>query len=1063
MTTFENYIPGILQSIYSNAVTAIAASTGSGKSTLVPVAVVRQLKVKVWVTLPTVASVQWLAAYIKEQNPDLSIGTAAEGEVNYTDADQIVYVTAGHLVNKMLRFFKDGVCTQSEKIGDVLLVDEIEGTVFNRMILGMWSICARSGQNVPRLVVASATMNKDLLKDLPAPNLIEAVVPSYNVKIEYTKRDYHIYDNEVYTEIANQIQKFHNSYKKSNGSIIAILPGKAEIKLVTNKLQKDKTLNILPAHSELGPQELNKVRAEPRSGIRNVILGTNVIEVSITIPKVEFVIDCMREKIIKSTNAEGQKLELDFISKASAQQRAGRTGRTNDGICLRICTEEFYNKLPGHREEEINRLPLYTPLMQLLDVGLDPFIIFPSLNSDKDKFRIKKTSKTLAKLGMLDDKNKVTAKGNFVPKMPIGIRNASVLWDWLHDNTLPIFPVIVMLSLIDNFGPSYFLPVYKQKDESEGTYLRRLTDHYKQYYFKYAGRSDLHTLINVWNDMMVNNNGLLDEENIEWDPRNKKHMQNMKDWAVRNKIDMKKMKDAVYTAYQVRNRLLSLRKSGESFLQNSDFDLYPFTSRGGVEKITPFLKEAYYDKILNKTNNDKSNFNYQNKTKQSFTVGRDSSISMLGYYPPRSIIAVNTFAPSNKISFVSLAVVLNDNLPLDENGKPNGQPASKPHSINKEADNMTDAITHKLRTDKKNEGVQSQVYTSLQEFVQKYNPKSLNLSTENQKYWDENVHLRELFVNAKTLTRKYVTLSEADRTLYTLNSQTPSPTEKYVRRKTEVKTTDIWPERQFINMMMDFVNYILKTYTSNIAIIIAPGVPYRKVGEGGEGQKELTRSLYTLNYISLLYPGITFYVHDLRLPAQVLNTNMNIHQTDLPLQDYAAMRNTKNIMLFSNYQSQDDMLALNKVWIQTIQPKLTAVRFELPYTPGSTTWLRGEIRFIPWGLGTSSQTMMFINDLRAEELYNHTWYSDAMFYFNTRTRKSYYEHAITNGEGLDHCFDCNLEISNVTKYLVNFYRNIITDNDQINMEKLISAIKQMSHNISANISIPTEPRTLLVK
>src|SRR5690606_5428832 len=138
-------------------------------------------------------------------------------------------------------------------------------------------------------------------------------------------------------------------------------PGSAEVESVTASLQellKDaipgKTATIIPAFGALKQEDIAMIYKQTAPTERKIVIATNIAEMSITITDVGHVIDTMVEKRAETSQSGGFRLSTHYISKDSAKQRAGRTGRTRSGICYRLSTQERYESLEEHRPPEIH-------------------------------------------------------------------------------------------------------------------------------------------------------------------------------------------------------------------------------------------------------------------------------------------------------------------------------------------------------------------------------------------------------------------------------------------------------------------------------------------------------------------------------------------------------------------------------------------------------------------------------------------------------------------------------------------------------------------------------------
>jgi len=217
-----------------------------------------------------------------------------------------------------------------------------------------------------KLVVMSATLEAELvsrfLSDCP---VIQSSGRNYPVAIEYLP-----YQEKISLEqkVANGVR---HCVKNSSGHILAFLPGVREIKKAKELLEtfaSEQELLLMPLYGEMSLEEQSLVLQESQK--RKIVLATNVAETSITINGITAVIDSGMARVNRLDPRLGlNSLQLERISKASADQRAGRAGRTQSGMCLRLWTQREQNALVSYNSPEIERIDLSSAVLQLLNWG----------------------------------------------------------------------------------------------------------------------------------------------------------------------------------------------------------------------------------------------------------------------------------------------------------------------------------------------------------------------------------------------------------------------------------------------------------------------------------------------------------------------------------------------------------------------------------------------------------------------------------------------------------------------------------------------------------------------
>ena len=170
------------------------------------------------------------------------------------------------------------------------------------------------------------------------------------------------------------------------GDMLVFLPGERDIRELAHALRGEAGLDVLPLYARLGQAEQARV-FDPRSrrGLR-VVLATNVAETSVTVPGIRYVIDPGEARINRySPRSRIQRLPIEPVSRASADQRKGRCGRVGPGVCLRLYSEEDYLSRPAFTDPEIRRSSLAAVILQMLDLRLGAVERFPFLEPPERK------------------------------------------------------------------------------------------------------------------------------------------------------------------------------------------------------------------------------------------------------------------------------------------------------------------------------------------------------------------------------------------------------------------------------------------------------------------------------------------------------------------------------------------------------------------------------------------------------------------------------------------------------------------------------------------------------
>ncbi len=212
------------------------------------------------------------------------------------------------------------------------------------------------------------------------------------------------------------------------GDVLVFLPGEREIRDTAEALRKHqhKGLEILPLFSRLSIAEQDRV-FKPASGMRRVVLATNVAETSLTVPNIGYVIDSGLARINRySVRQKVEQLRIENIARAAANQRAGRCGRVMSGVCIRLYEEADFLQRPEFADAEIFRVSLATVILRMSALGLGeveafPFIEPPGSRAIADGYQL------LQELNAIDDKRQLTTLGHELAKLPLDPKVARLL------------------------------------------------------------------------------------------------------------------------------------------------------------------------------------------------------------------------------------------------------------------------------------------------------------------------------------------------------------------------------------------------------------------------------------------------------------------------------------------------------------------------------------------------------------------------------------------------------------------------------------------------------------
>ena len=249
----------------------------------------------------------------------------------------------------------------------------------------------------------------------------------------------------------DEIAAFERSERKTPGDVLVFLPGEREIRDAADILRKAQLRHteILPLYARLSPAEQQRIfQSHPG---RRVILATNVAETSLTVPGIRYVIDSGTARISRySYRAKVQRLPIEAVSQASANQRKGRCGRVEPGVCIRLYGEEDFLARPEFTDPEILRTNLAAVILQMLHLRLGeidqfPFIEPPDGKAISDGFNL------LQELSAVNRENQLTPMGRQLARLPIDPRLGRMLLEGARQGSLQ--EVLIIASVLSVQDP----------------------------------------------------------------------------------------------------------------------------------------------------------------------------------------------------------------------------------------------------------------------------------------------------------------------------------------------------------------------------------------------------------------------------------------------------------------------------------------------------------------------------------------------------------------------------------------------------------------------------------
>jgi len=436
--------------ISENQVVIIAGETGSGKTTQIPkicLELGRGVEGLIGHTQPRRIAARTVASRIAEEL-NTKLGAYVGYKVRFNDQvseqSYIKLMTDGILLAEMQN---DRLLRQY----DTLIIDEAHERSLNiDFILGYLKQVLPKRPDL-KVIITSATIDPERFsKHFNDAPIVEVSGRTYPVEMLYRPLNEQGDDVDIISGILAAVDELSDI---SHGDILIFLNGEREIRDTAAALEKAKLRHttILPLYARLTIQEQNRI-FQPHSG-RNIVLATNVAETSLTVPGIKYVIDPGTARISRySYRTKVQRLPVEPISQASANQRAGRCGRVSSGVCIRLYSEEDFLSRPEFTDPEILRTNLATVILQMLsldlgDIGQFPFVQAPDNRNIKDGVRL---LEELAAINDKQDKAQLTKTGRLLAKFPIDPRLAKMILTAIDLGCIEqIFAIVSALSIQD--------------------------------------------------------------------------------------------------------------------------------------------------------------------------------------------------------------------------------------------------------------------------------------------------------------------------------------------------------------------------------------------------------------------------------------------------------------------------------------------------------------------------------------------------------------------------------------------------------------------------------------
>ena len=411
--------------IRDHQVVILAGETGSGKTTQLPKICLnlgRGRVQRIGHTQPRRIAARTVAQRIAEElNTPLGelVGYQIRFNDTLSDASAIKLMTDGILLAELTR-------DRDLSAYDTLIIDEAHERSLNiDFLLGYLKRLLPRRPDL-KVIVTSATIDVARFSahfdDAP---VIEVSGRTYPVDVHYLG-DTEDRDEGMRQQIADLLGDIEQGQFGPRGDVLVFLPGERDIRELAKRLRYNDRLRVLPLYARLSQAEQNRVFQSGGAGMR-VVLATNVAETSLTVPGIRYVIDPGEARMSRySARSRLQRLPIEPISQASANQRMGRCGRLSDGVCFRLYGEADFLGRPAFTDPEIRRTNLAAVVLRMLELKLGevnrfPFIDPPDPKMVRDGYRL------LEELGAVSSGGQLTKCGRQLARLPVDPRLGRML------------------------------------------------------------------------------------------------------------------------------------------------------------------------------------------------------------------------------------------------------------------------------------------------------------------------------------------------------------------------------------------------------------------------------------------------------------------------------------------------------------------------------------------------------------------------------------------------------------------------------------------------------------
>src|SRR5688572_1681497 len=417
----------IAAAIRDHQVVIVAGETGSGKTTQLPKICLELGRGAdgrlIGHTQPRRIAARSVAERIAEELRT-ELGDLVGYQVRFTDrtsrSSRVKLMTDGILLAELQR-------DRQLKKYDTIIIDEAHERSLNiDFLLGYLRRLLPRRPDL-KVIITSATIDVERFAAHFKAPVVEVSGRTYPVEVRYRPLlELPESDEEGEPVQRDQTEAILDAVRELSaegpGDVLVFLPGEREIRDTADDLSGLPRTEIVPLYSRLSAAEQHRVFSSHPTSVRRVVLATNVAETSLTVPGIRYVVDTGVARISRySSRTKVQRLPIEAISQASANQRSGRCGRVEAGIAIRLYSEEDYEARPEFTDPEILRTNLASVILQMTSLGLGDLGRFPFVEPP-DRRNVTAGRQLLEELNAISSDAELTKIGRRLARLPIDPR-----------------------------------------------------------------------------------------------------------------------------------------------------------------------------------------------------------------------------------------------------------------------------------------------------------------------------------------------------------------------------------------------------------------------------------------------------------------------------------------------------------------------------------------------------------------------------------------------------------------------------------------------------------------